>query len=251
MGFLPAPRSRSNRLTRCRAKGEPNPYGWPDISNNTGLLDVCGFPKDKYYYFESCWSDKPLVHLLPDGWNWPGKEGQNIRVLAFSNAQRVELFLNGKSKGAQIMPRDGHLEWRIPYHPGQLVAKGYSDGKVVATDTVETTSAPARIQLVPDRTTLQADGEDAVVVPVSVLDAQGRLVPNTDNRVRFHLTGDGRILGVGNGNPSDHDPDKAEQRNAFHGRCMAVIQAGSHPAVLQLTVTSPGLTPASIAFQTQ
>jgi beta-galactosidase len=90
-----------------------------------------------------------------------------------------------------------------------------------------------------------------VVVPVSILDAQGRLVPNTDNRVSFHLTGDGRILGVGNGNPSDHDPDKAEQRNAFHGRCMAVIQAGSHPAVLQLTVTSPGLTPASIAFQTQ
>jgi beta-galactosidase len=232
-------------------KGEPNPYGWPDISNNTGLLDVCGFPKDKYYYFESCWSDKPMVHLLPDGWNWPGKEGQNIRVIAFSNAQRVELFLNGKSKGAQIMPRDGHLEWRIPDHPGQLLAKAYSDGKVVATDTVETTSAPARIQLAPDRTTLQADGEDAVVVPVSILDAQGRLVPNTDNRVFFHLTGDGRILGVGNGNPSDHDPDKAEQRNAFHGRCMAVIQAGSHPAVLQLTVTSPGLTPASIAFQTR
>jgi beta-galactosidase len=232
-------------------KGEPNPYGWPDISNNTGLLDVCGFPKDKCYYFESCWSAKPMVHLLPDGWNWPGKEGQNIRVIAFSNVERVELFLNGQSLGAKPMPRDAHLEWEVPYQPGQLVAKGYRNGKEVAADTVETTGAPARIQLAPDRTMLQADGEDAVVVPVSILDAKGRVVPDTDNRVRFQLTGDGRILGVGNGNPSDHDPDKADERRAFHGHCMAVVQAGSRPAVLQLTVTSPGLTSASIDFQTR
>jgi beta-galactosidase len=230
-------------------KGEPNPYGWPDISNNTGLLDVCGFPKDKCYYFESCWSDKPMVHLVPGCWNWPGKEGQSIRVLAFSNAERVELFLNGRSLGAQTMPGDAHLEWEVPYQPGQLVAKGYRNNKVVATDMVETAGAPARIQLSPDRTTLHADGEDAVVVPVSILDAKGRVVPNTTNRVYFHLTGDGRIMGVGNGNPSDHDADKADQRNAFHGHCMAVIQAGSHPGVLQLTVASPGLTSVRISFQ--
>ena len=230
-------------------KGEPNPYGWPDISNNTGLLDVCGFPKDKCYYFESCWSDKPMVHLVPGCWNWPGKEGQSIRVLAFSNAERIELFLNGRSLGAQTMPGDAHLEWEVPYQPGQLVAKGYRNNKVVATDMVETAGAPARIQLSPDRTTLHADGEDAVVVPVSILDAKGRVVPNTTNRVYFHLTGDGRIMGVGNGNPSDHDADKADQRNAFHGHCMAVIQAGSHLGVLQLTVASPGLTSVRISFQ--
>jgi beta-galactosidase len=232
-------------------KGEPNPYGWPDISNNTGLMDVCGFPKDKCYYFESCWSDKPMVHLIPDGWNRPGKEGQSIRVIAFSNAERVELFLNGKSLGAQVMPRDAHVEWGVPYQPGKLEARGYRNGKVVATDVVETTGVPARIQVSPERTLLEADGEDAVVVPVCILDAEGRVVPDANNRVSFHLTGDGRILGVGNGNPSDHDPDKAEQRNAFHGRCMAVIQAGSHAAALQLAVTSPGLTPASIAFRTR
>ena len=232
-------------------RGEPNPYGWPDISNNTGLLDLCGFPKDKAYYFESCWSDKPLVHLLPGGWNWPGKEGHNIRVMAFSNAQRVELFLNGKSLGAQPMPRDAHLEWEVPYQPGQLVAKGYRNGKVVATDTVKTTGAPARLQLSPDRTKLQADGEDAVVVPVSILDAEGSVVPNAGNRVSFRLTGAGRILGVGNGNPSDHDSDKADQRNAFHGRCLAVIGAGAKPGVLQLMVTSPGLSSATMTFQTQ
>ena len=232
-------------------RGEPNPYGWPDVSNNTGLLDLCGFPKDKAYYFESCWSDKPLVHLLPGGWNWPGKEGHNIRVMAFSNAQRVELFLNGKSLGAQPMPRDAHLEWEVPYQPGQLVAKGYRNGKVVATDTVKTTGAPARLQLSPDRTKLQADGEDAVVVPVSILDAESSVVPNAGNRVSFRLTGAGRILGVGNGNPSDHDSDKADQRNAFHGRCLAVIGAGAKPGVLQLMVTSPGLSSATMTFQTQ
>ena len=105
-------------------KGEPNPYGWPDVSNNTGLLDVCGFPKDKAYYFQSCWTDKPMVHLMPSTWNWPAKEGQNIRVIAFSNAKQVELFLNGKSLGVKDMPHDGHLEWQVPYEPGELLAKG-------------------------------------------------------------------------------------------------------------------------------
>ncbi len=230
-------------------KGEPNPFGWPDISNNTGLLDVCGFPKDKYYYLEACWSDKPKVHLLPMCWNWPGKEGQNIRVIAFSNGESVELFLNGKSLGALDMPHDSHVEWQVPYQPGRLVAKSYRGGKLVATNTVQTTGAPARLALLPNRTRLQADGQDAVVVPVSILDAEGGVVPDAGNRVHFQLTGEGRILGVGNGNPSDHDPDKADQRNAFNGHCMVLIQAGSHPAVLQLTATSPGLTSACIAFK--
>jgi beta-galactosidase len=229
-------------------KGEPNPYGWPDISNNTGLLDSCGFPKDKAYYFESCWSEKPMVHLLPH-WNWPGKEGQNIRVMAFSNAQKVELFLNGKSLGTKEMPHDAHVEWEVPYQPGSLMAKGYKDGEIVATDEVQTTDAPASIELKPDRTTLHTDGEDAVVVPVSILDDEGRVVPNADKRITFKLTGGGRILGVGNGNPADHDPDHADQRKAFHGRCIVVIQAGSKPATLQLTATSPGLAPATMSFE--
>jgi beta-galactosidase len=232
-------------------KGEPNPYGWPDVSNNTGLMDSCGFPKDKYYYFKSCWSAKPMVHLMPDGWNWPGKERQNLRVIAFSNAKQVELFLNGRSLGTQDMPHDSYVEWEVAYQPGQLLAKGYTDGKTVATDEVETTGVPARIQLSPDRTTLHADREDAVVVPVSILDAKGRVVPDSDNRVTFELTDGGRILGVGNGDPSDHDPDKANNRKAFHGHCIAVIEAGSKPETLKLTATSPGLTSASITFKVQ
>jgi beta-galactosidase len=229
-------------------KGEPNPYGWPDVSNNTGLLDVCGFPKDKGYYFASCWMDEPMVHLMPH-WNWPGKEGQNIRVLAFSNAERVELFLNGQSLGAKELPRHSHVEWDVPYLPGSLLAKSYANGKTVATEVVETTGRPFRIVLSPERTVLHSDGADAVVVPVSILDDKGRLVPDATNRVSFELTGGGRILGVGNGNPADHDTDKAQQRNAFHGHCMVVLEAGSEPARLQLTATSPGLTPDRASFR--
>ena len=232
-------------------KGEPNPSGWPDISNNTGLLDVCGFEKDKGYYFQSCWSDKPMVHLLPSCWNWQGKTGQNIRVIAFSNARQVELFLNGRSLGTRDMPHDGHIEWEVPYEPGEVLAKAYTDGRTVASDVVQTTSPPARIELTTDRTTLHADDEDTVVVSVSILDAKGRLVPNADRRVTFQVTGGGRILGVGNGNPADHDPDRASQRNSFHGHCIVLVQAGLQPASLQLVATSPGLTSGSVSFESR
>jgi beta-galactosidase len=233
-------------------RGEPNPYGWPDISNNTGLMDLCGFPKDKYYYFESCWSDKPMVHLVPGSWNWPGKEGQNTRVLAFSNAKEVEVFLNGKSLGKQTMAHNAHAEWEAPYQPGKLEAKASTDGKVVATDTVETTGAPDHIVLSPDHTTLWADGEDAVVVPVSIMDAQGRVIPNASNRVSFQLKGDGRILGVGNGDPSDHDSVRTNYLKAFHGHCVAVLAPSSRPgAPLLLTASSAGLKSASVSFQTR
>jgi beta-galactosidase len=230
-------------------RGEPNPYGWPDVSNNTGLMDVCGFPKDKYYYFESCWSDKPMVHLLPSSWNWPGKEGQEIRVLAFSNCKRVELFLNGKSLGAQDMPRAAHVEWQVPYAPGSLLAKAYNDDKPAASDEVQTTSAPARIELTTDRTELASDGQDAVVVSAALLDDKGRVVPDQDQQITFRLAGGGKILGTGNGDPSDHDPDRAEQRKTFHGRVIVILQAGSQPASLSLTARAAGVGEGSVAFR--
>jgi beta-galactosidase len=231
-------------------KGEPNPYGWPDVSNHTGLLDSCGFPKDKAYYFQSCWSDTPMVHLMPASWNWPGKEGQNIRVIAFSNAKRVELFLNGRSLDAQDMPRNGHAEWQVPYAPGALSAKAYDgDSKTVAIDTVETTGAPARIEIATDRTTLQAGAQDAIVVTASLLDDKSRIVPDADARVTFHLSGDGRILGVGNGNSADHDSDRADSRNTFHGRCIAIIQAGAKNGQIVVTATSPKIAANPLVLQ--
>ena len=228
-------------------RGEPNPDGWPDVSNNTGLLDNCGFPKDKFYYLKSWWSGIPMVHLMPVCWNWPGKEGQAIRVIVFSNAGRMEVFLNGKSFGSQAMPANSHLEWQIPYAPGRLEAKGFNDGKLVARDVVETTGEPAALKFSPVRQTLAADGEDTVVVPVSILDASGRLAANANNRVTFQITG-GKLAGVGNGNPGDHDPDRANQRAAFNGHCIAVVQAGKKREQWTLTASSQGLKPARMTF---
>jgi beta-galactosidase len=187
-------------------RGEPTPYHWPCISSQFGLLDTCGFPKDYGYYFKSCWSSTPQLHLLSH-WNWPGKEGQEMAVFAFSNCSEVELFLNGQSQGKQTMPLNGHLAWNVKYAPGSLSAKGYKDGKVVVESNVQTTGAPASVSMTPDRTSIKADGEDLSLITVAVTDEQGRVVPTASNLVHFSLSGPGRIIGVGNGDPSCHEPD--------------------------------------------
>jgi len=226
-------------------KGEPSPYGWPCINSHFGILDMCGFPKDDGYYYQVMWGGRPRVHIFPH-WNWPGKEGQPISVWAYSNADQVELFLNGKSLGRKDMPRYRHLEWSVPYTPGTLEARAYTNGRVVATDRVETTGAPAALRLKTDRTTLTADGEDVTVVEVDVVDAQGRIVPIADNRITFSVSGAGQIAGVGNGDPSDHDPDKADLRRAFNGRCAVLVGATDQAGPIHLTATSPGLASAQL-----
>ena len=169
-------------------------------------MDMCGFPKDNFYYYQSWWTTNIVLHLLPH-WNWPGKEGQEIRVDALSNCGEVELFLNGESLGKQAMKRNSKLSWQVKYAPGTLSAKGYNGGRVVAETKIETTGEPAAVQLAPDRATLNADGADVSVITVSVTDAQGRVVPVAANKINFALEGAGKILGVGNGDPSCHEPD--------------------------------------------
>ncbi len=229
-------------------RGEPNPDGWPDVSNNTGLLDMCGFPKDKGYYLQTCWWNKPVVHIMPMRWNWPGREGKKIRVIVSSNTREVELLLNDKSLGRKTMVKNSHVEWDVPYAPGRLVAKGYSNGKLMAWDVQETVGPPARVQLSCDWKELQADAEDTAVAQVSILDAKGRVVPMAGNRVTFHLIGEATLVGVNNGDPSDHDPDRSNQRDAFNGHCVAVVQAGLKPGTIRLTATSPGLAPSTITL---
>ena len=187
-------------------RGEPTPYGWPCINSHFGILDTCGFRKDNFWYYQAWWTDKPVLHLLPH-WNWPGREGQEIDVRALSNCEEVELFLNGQSLGRQTMKKDSELKWKVKYAPGTLSAKGYKNGQLVAETKVETTGAPAAIQLTPDRSTINADGEDVSVFTVAVTDAQGRVVPVATDLIHFELSGPGKILGVGNGDPSCHEPD--------------------------------------------
>jgi len=188
-------------------RGEPTPYWWPCVNSHFGILDTCGFPKDVYYYYKSWWTTDTVLHLLPH-WNWPGKEGQEILVEAFSNCTQVELFLNGTSLSKHAMKPNSKLSWQVKYASGTLSAKGYDAvGKVIAETKVETTGDPAQIELIPDRRTINADGEDVAVFTVAALDAKGRVVPVAGNKINFSIEGAGKIIGVGNGDPSCHEPD--------------------------------------------
>jgi beta-galactosidase len=188
-------------------RGEPTPYGWPCISSQFGILDTCGFPKDNYWYYRSWWTREPVLHLMPH-WNWPGREGEEIDVRALSNCQEVELLLNGRSLGRQTMKPNSLLKWKVRYIPGTLSAVGFRDGKRVAETRVETTGEPAVVRLEPDRNVITAGGQDVSVITVSARDVHGRIVPTASNLVLFNLKGPGRILGVGNGDPSCHEPDQ-------------------------------------------
>jgi beta-galactosidase len=237
-------------------RGEPIPYKWPCISSHFGLMDTCGFPKDIYYYYQSWWTDQPVLHLMPH-WNWAGDEGKKICVRVFSNCKEGELFLNGKSLGRQTMQPNWFLDWNVAYAPGVLSAKGYdAHGNVIAQSKVETTGAPATVTLEPDRATINADGEDLSIITVSVRDVQGRVVPTASNLVHFTLQGPGKIIGVGNGDPSCHEPDKYPaqtgwQRSAFCGLAQIIVQSSKDAGNIHLTATADGLPPATISLQSQ
>ena len=188
-------------------RGEANPFGWPQVSAQSGVLDLCGFPKDSYYYLKSVWTDEPVLHILPH-WNWSGKEAKPINVWIYGNCDEVELFLNDKSLGRKPMPKLSHAQWDVNYVPGILLARGYKANKEIITDKIETTGEPAAIRLIPDRDFIKADGADVSVITVQVEDDKGRVVPTAGNEISFALQGQGKILGVGNGDPSSHEPDQ-------------------------------------------
>ena len=176
-----------------------------------GIIDTCGFPKDSFYYLKSWWTAQAMVHVYPH-WNWPDREGQEIGVWCYSNCDEVELSVNGRSLGRKAMENNGHLEWKVAYEPGTLLARGFRGGIEIATDRVDTAGAPAAVRLIPDRAKVSADGEDVAVITVQIIDAQGRIVPVADNEIGFTLDGPARIIGVGNGDPASHEPDRMVDR---------------------------------------
>jgi len=229
-------------------RGEPTPFAWPCVSSHFGIMDTCGFPKDAYYYYQAAWGGKPLVHVFPH-WNWAGKEGQPIKVWVYGNCAHVSLTLNGRTLGTKDMPRNGHLEWQVPYAPGRLEARGDNGGATVASDAVQTTGAPAALRLAADDKTLTADGEEISPIAVSVVDAQGRVVPTASDLVTFHVSGAGEVAGVGNGDPSSHEADNGTQRRAFNGYCLALVRASDRPGAIRVTATAPGLAPAALTLK--
>jgi beta-galactosidase len=198
-------------------RGEPTPYSWPCINSHFGIVDTCGFPKDNFFYYKAWWTDRPALHLLPH-WNWAGKEDQEIDVRCFSNCEEVELFLNGQSQGKQSMARNSHVRWKVKYAPGTLAAKGFKGGRVVLEEKIETAGPASGLMLTADRAALDADGEDVSLVTVAVIDAQNRIFPVATNLVEFELSGPGRILGVGNGDPSCHEPDVYVEKSGSRSR---------------------------------
>jgi len=228
-------------------RGEPTPFSWPDINSHFGIMDMCGFPKTVYYYYQSWWTDKDVLHIAPN-WNWNpgGKRGGLVPVWVNSNADNVELFLNGKSLGKKEMPRNGHLEWMVNYAPGKLEAVAYKKGRKL-TAMVETAGDPYLIVIRQSKQKLEGDGEDAMVFNISVEDRQGREVPDAQDLLHFSVTEGSRIIGVGNGNPSSHEPDKCVdggwERHLFNGRCQVIVQSDGHAASSAFTVTGEGLQP--------
>lgn len=224
-------------------RGEPTPYKWPNINSHFGIMDMCGFPKNIYYYYQSWWTDKDVLHISPH-WNWRDKRGQPIEVWVNSNADNVELFLNGKSQGKKDMPRNSHLNWIVNYEPGTLEAIAYKKGKKI-TAKVETTSQATEVVITPYKTTMLADGQDVTVINVKVIDREGREVPDADNMIKFSISGDGKIIGVGNGDPSSHEPDKcienAWQRSLFNGKCQVIVQSTAKSGSIKFEAKAVGL----------
>jgi beta-galactosidase len=205
-------------------RGEPTPYGWPSINSQFGIVDMCGFPKDNFFYYKAWWGSDPVLHLFPH-WNWDQRNGEPISVWVHSNLDSVEVFLNGKSQGSKKVERLTHLEWSIPYEPGVLEARGTKDGKVVLTEIRETTGEPVAIRLTTDRSEIDADGEDVAVLRVEALDKEGRAIPTADYPIHFKVTGEGTLIGLGNGDPNCQESDKGNVRSLFNGLAQVIVQA--------------------------
>jgi beta-galactosidase len=258
--------------------GEPTPYfagrdsnqtDWPSRSSYFGFVDLAGFPKDRFYLYQSEWTKKPMVHVLPH-WNWAGREGQSIPVMAYSNADEVELFVNGVSQGKKKargeeweMPvgrnvsQDGkfktpyRLVWQVPYAAGALKAVAYKQGKQVAVDEVRTAGAPARIKLVPDRAAIRADGDDLSFITVRVEDKDGNLCPGAENLVKFDASGAGTIQAVDNGSAASVEPFHAKQRKTFSGMALLIVRSTNTPGAVKISATSEGLAAGQLQLTTR
>ena len=219
--------------------GEPTPYWWPARSSYFGIIDLAGFPKDVYWFYQGEWTDKDVLHIFPH-WNW--NPGQTVDVWAFTNCDEVELFLNGSSLGRQIKGRDDfNLIWKVPFEEGTLLGIGYRNGEEIMRSEVHTAGEPASLALSPDRTELKADGADLSFITVTVVDGAGIPVPHADNMVTFSVEGPGTIAGVDNGSQTSMEPFRADYRKAYNGKCLVVIKTGKEKGEIRVTASSEGL----------
>ncbi len=183
---------------------------------NFGVIDLADFPKDLYYFYQSIWTNSPMVHLLPD-WTQPGLEGKTIPVVAYANAEEVELFQDGKSLGRKKRSDLFEFVWQVPYHPGELKAIAYRGGKAVAETTERTAGTPAKLKVTTDNAALEPDRTDLALVTVAITDARGTLATNASPKINISLLGPARFLGGENGDIVDITPQRETNRKAFAG----------------------------------
>ncbi|GAA4230321.1 beta-galactosidase GalB [Postechiella marina] len=232
--------------------GEVIPYGWPARSSSFAPIDLCGFPKDGYYFYQSQWSEKPMVHIFPH-WNLDGMEGKEVTVYAYTNGDEVELFQDGKSLGKQKNNLNDveYQQWQVVYKPGELKAISYKNGKQIAEDVVKTAGKPAKIDVFVRRKTLKADGEDLSYIECTILDKDGNVVPKADNLIQFKVEGEAKIIGVGNGDNFSHTSFQAKERKAFNSKCLAIIQTSENIGDITFTASSQGLETTVVSFKTE
>lgn len=228
-------------------RGEPTPLAWPSVSSFFGIMDLNGFPKTAYYIHRAQWiKDEPQAYLAPH-WNWASKKGETIPVLVMSNVERVELLLNGNSLGEQVVDPYQMNTFNVEYQPGKLEVIGFSGNKEVVRNHVETTGKAVAVQLVPDREALLGDGFDAMPITVQAIDAEGRVVPTDNSHITFEITGAGRSIGHGNGNPNSHEDEKGKSRKLFNGLAQLIVQSHyDSEGTISVLATSPNLTSAHV-----
>ncbi|MGC6455232.1 MAG: beta-galactosidase GalA [Coraliomargaritaceae bacterium] len=229
-------------------RGETYPFSWPSVVTRYGLMDLCGFPKDVFYYYQSWWTNEPVLHLFPH-WNWSGEEGVLKDVWCYSNCAEVELKLNGVSLGRKVMPTNGKLAWEVAYEPGELEACGFdAEGNELQQKVITTAKDAFALRLTADRSVLSADGCDVAMIRCEVVDQDGRFVANAGNLIEFDITEGAKILGVGNGDPNSHEPDKAFERLAFNGLVQVLVQAGRSAGSVVLRAKAKGLEGAELSL---
>lgn len=229
-------------------RGEPTPLKEYQVCSNFGIMDTCGFPKDDCFYYQARMKETPLIHIMPH-WTWE-KEGEIKVIRLYTNCDEADLILNGTSLGRKALDGDW-IEYEVPYQPGELKAIGYRDGKSVVEDIQRTAGKAAAIRMEANRPVLQADGSDVACVKVSIVDADGIVVPNAENNVQFEVTGAGTLLGLGNGDPGCRENDKASSRHAFSGLILALIQAKEEAGEIKVRALSPELETCELVLNTK
>lgn len=232
--------------------GEPSPYdtnAWPNHSSMFGIIDLASIPKDRYYLYRSVWNkEAETLHILPH-WNWEGREGEKTPVFVYTNYPSAELFINGKSYGRQTKRKDRTVENRYRlmwydavYQPGEVKVVAYDEqGNPAAEKTIRTAGKPHHIELVTDRTSLQADGKDLAYVTLRIVDKDGNLCPNDGRLVSFKVKGAGKYRASANGDPTCLDLFHKPEMHAFGGMLTVIVQSGEKVGDIELQATAKGV----------